>query len=161
MIKKIKKIDHIGILDAFNTINNNIKWTGYDHKGSQSGLQYRLGEDMWCSAVGKSQIKETYFDLLNPIFKKTIFESIITEYNLYRTRFIWSNPFSCYSMHVDTTPRIHIPIISNPNCYFLFKDSPPEYLEPGYVYWIDTTKFHTFVNCSEFKRLHLIGAVSN
>jgi hypothetical protein len=161
MIKKIKKINHFKIISEYFKIDNKIKWTDYSHKGSQAGLQYRIDEDPWASAVGKSNGNELDFNLLNPFFKNSIFESIIEEYNLLRTRLMWSNSFSCYSMHEDTTPRIHIPLISNTNCYFLFKDSPPQHLEPGYVYWVDTTKSHTFINCSERNRLHLIGVVTS
>ena len=77
---------------------------------------------------------------------------------------MWVNPMSCYSLHKDSTPRIHIPLITNPSCYFIFKENnTPEgiiqHLPVGSVYWTNTTVSHTFINCSELPRLHLVGVV--
>ena len=114
---------------------------------------------MWASAVGRNPGRELEIDLLNPFFKDTIFESIIHEYNLKRTRLMWSGPFSCYTMHKDQSPRIHIPLITNRLCYFLFRNDIPEHMPAGKSYWVDTRKRHTFINCSEEHRLHLVGLV--
>lgn len=159
MIKKIKTIDVNEILSQYLKTEKALQWTEYGHKGKQCGLQYKTDENFWTSAVGKSKGKELDYNNLNPFFKNTIFDSLISEYNLKRSRFMWSGPYSCYSMHADTTPRIHIPLITNKDCYFLFKDSTPQHMEIGYSYWIDTTKPHTFINCSDSHRLHFIGVV--
>jgi hypothetical protein len=161
MIKKIKQINVNEIISQYLKIEKDLVWTDYGHKGKQCGLQYKDNEDVWSSAVGKSAGKELQYTNLNPFFKDTIFDYLITEYNLKRARFMWSGPFSCYSMHVDTTPRVHIPLITNSECYFLFKMSTPIHLELGYSYWVDTTKSHTFINCSDTPRLHFIGVVSS
>ena len=68
---------------------------------------------------------------------------------------------TCYSMHRDTTPRIHIPMITNPECYFIFKQGIVQHMPAGSVYWTNTVEPHTFMNCSNRPRLHLIGAVEN
>jgi hypothetical protein len=157
MIKCINKIDIGTILDFYSKIESNIIWTENGHKGSQTGLQHYNLEDPWTSAVGKSKGNELDCFNLNPFFKDTIFEEVIKEYNLKRTRLMWVYPFACYSMHIDTTPRIHIPLITNPQCYFVFKNGLIETLKIGSVYWVDTRLFHTFINCSQHKRLHLVG----
>ena len=160
MIKLLSQINITPILDKYSQIEKDIQWTDYGHKGKQAGLQYKLDEDPWSSAVGKSQGRETAYTNLNPLFKDTIFEEIINKYKLLRTRLMWVGPYACYSMHKDQTPRIHIPLITNPECYFVFKNGTIQHMPVGLVYWADTTQYHTFMNCSSISRLHLIGVVT-
>jgi hypothetical protein len=159
MIKKV--IDTINvdpILDSFVKLDKDIMWTIYP-QGQQVGLQYKLNEDYWSSAIGKSQGNELEYTELNPFFKDTIFETIINQYSLKRTRLMWVNPKSCYSLHQDETPRVHIPLITNPECYFLFYPGILCHLPINSVWWVNTKLKHTFLNCSEEPRLHLVGIV--
>jgi len=161
LIKLLDKFVPDTIVDSYNRLADQIQWTDYGHKGKQAGLQYKVGEDFWTSAVGKSQGLELEYNNLNPLFKDTVFEELIAKYNLKRTRLMWVGPYACYSMHHDTTPRVHFPLITNPECYFLFKQGSVHHLSTGIVYWVDTTKAHTFINCSAEHRLHLVGVVES
>ena len=158
---KIDTIDVNTILKILDDLDDNIIWTQYTGQGKQAGLQYKLGEDPWTSAVGKSQGAEIEYTELNPFFKDTIFETVIEKYNLKRTRLMWVNQKSCYSLHTDETPRIHIPLITNPECYFLFNPGFLHHLTAGSVWWVNTRLRHTFLNCSTHSRLHLVGVVDN
>jgi hypothetical protein len=159
MIKLIDTINVENILTQYQQLENTIQWTDYGHKGRQAGLQYVINEDPWTSAVGRSHGSEFEHTNLNPFFKDTIFEEMIDKYKLFRTRLMWVSPYACYSMHRDQTPRIHIPLITNPECYFVFKEGLISHIPAGNVNWVDTTKFHTFMNCSNSLRLHLVGVV--
>ena len=159
MIKILNSLDIDPILDCFQKLETGIVWTNYGHKGKQAGLQFKNSEDPWTSAVG-NQGQELLYSTLNSYFENTEFENIIKKYNLKRTRLMWVGPYACYSMHQDTTPRIHIPLITNPECYFVFKDGGIEHLPVGNVYWTNTTKLHTFMNCSDQHRLHLVGIIA-
>jgi hypothetical protein len=159
MIKYIKPIDISPILEFYSKKESDMVWTEYGHKGKQTGLQCYNLEDPWTSAIGTSRGKDLECTQINPLFKDTIFEEIIKEYDLKRTRLMWVYPFACYSMHCDTTPRIHIPLITNSECYFVFKKGLVEHLKAGSTYWVDTRFLHTFINCSDQKRLHLVGVV--
>lgn len=159
MINIIGKIDEQEILNAYNIIEENIKWTFYGHKGRQAGLQFKDNEDPWTSAVGRSSGHELMYNNLNPFFKDTIFEEVINQYNLTRTRLMWVDPYACYSIHRDETPRVHIPLITNPSCYFVFQSGKIIHLNKKLVWWVDTRKSHTFMNCSDEPRLHLVGVV--
>ena len=161
MIKLIESIDVTPILESYTALELNLQWTGYGHKGKQTGLQYKMDEDPWASAVGKSQGAEIAYTNLNPFFKDTIFEELISKYKLLRTRLMWVGPYACYSMHKDETPRIHIPLITNSECYFLFYPGQLTNLKKGSVWRVDTTKTHTFINCSDQHRLHLVGVVES
>jgi len=160
MIKLLETINTQEILKNFNLLEEKIIWTDFS-QGRQAGLQYKLGEDFWTSAVGKSQGAELEYTELNPFFKDTIFETIIEKYNLKRTRLMWVNQKSCYSLHSDETPRIHIPLITDPECYFLFKPGSLNHLPTDSVWWVNTKLRHTFLNCSEHPRLHLVGVIDN
>jgi hypothetical protein len=161
LIKTIESIDINPILECYHSIEPQISWTDYNHKGKQAGLQYLDNEDPWDSAVGRSRGKELEYSNLNPLFSGTIFEEIINKYKFRRTRLMWVGPYACYSMHKDSTPRVHIPLITNSECYFVFKSGIIKNLESGQVHYTDTRFFHTFMNCSDQYRLHLVGAVEN
>jgi hypothetical protein len=159
MIKILETINEQSILDVYNTIEKDIVWTDYGPKGKQSGLQFKEGDNVWNSAVGKSIDNELDYKHINPFFKNTIFEELIIKHNLYRTRLMWVKPYACYSMHKDDSPRIHIPLITNQDSYFVFRKGTIINLRQGVVWWVDTRMTHTFMNCSDQPRLHLVGVV--
>lgn len=161
MIKILADINARELVESYDRLAPEIKWTESGTKGRQAGLQYIDDEDPWASAVGKSQGRELEYTNLNPFFAGTVFEDLINQYNLSRTRFMWINPFSCYTIHRDTTPRIHVPLITNLGCYFVFAKTGLVHLNYGKVIWVDTTQAHTFINCSEIPRLHLVGVVES
>ena len=159
MIKILEQINVENILDTFNNIEKDIRWTEYGHKGKQAGLQFKDNEDPWSSAVGKSAGKELSYTNINTVFKDSVFEELINKYKFHRTRLMWVNPYACYSMHKDENPRIHIPLITNAECYFVFRNGKIVNLKQDFVWWVDTTQPHTFMNCSDLPRLHLVGVV--
>ena len=159
MIKILSSYNIEPLIISYNKLEKDIVWTDYNGK-KQAGLQFKKNEDPWASAVGTSKGDELAYTNLNPFFKDTIFEDLINQYKLTRTRLIWTGPRTCYSMHKDTTPRIHIPMITNPECYFVFKIGIIQHMPVGSVYWTNTVNLHTFMNCSTKPRLHLIGVVN-
>jgi hypothetical protein len=96
MLKILNTIDINPILECYTSIESQIEWTDYGHKGRQAGLQYKQDEGYWTSAVGKSQGQELAYINLNPFFKDSVFEKLINEYNLKRTRLMWVGPYACY-----------------------------------------------------------------
>lgn len=158
MIKILDKIEINFLKLYYFDIQNSIKWQNFT-KCKQASLQYKDDENPDVSGLGKGNGTDLMYRNINENYKNTIFEELIIKYNLTRTRLMLVEPWSCYSMHRDTTPRIHIPIITNPECYFVFKSGKIEHLSEGFVYWVDTTKFHTFINCSDKQRIHLVASV--
>jgi len=69
-------------------------------------------------------------------------------------------PTTCYSYHWDPTKRMHIPLLTNENNFFVIDDEISRYPADGSYYLIDTTKKHTFVNASFENRLHIVGCVN-
>jgi len=167
MIKEIDTIDITDILSKYQELEKDIVWYETmdkqvkinDNLKRQTSLQYKDDEDPWSSAVGKSRGNEKLYNNINPYFKDTIFEELINKYQLTRTRLMWVPPYSCYSMHRDMEYRIHIPLITNVNCYFVFKKGIIEHLPCGGVYLVNTKEEHTFMNCSNYHRLHFMGVI--
>ena len=88
-------------------------------------------------------------DYLNGIMKKN---------NFFRTR-IMTMKNRHYSWHSDATYRIHIPLISNTETNFMVVEDTVIRMTPGYMYWVDTTRKHTYVNTSDEYRIHIVGCV--
>jgi hypothetical protein len=91
----------------------------------------------------------------------TYTNSILSELKMYRTRILKLNPKTCYSYHVDREQRIHIPIVTNENNFFIIDDEVKRLPADGNHYLLDTTKPHTFVNASFDDRIHIVGCVYN
>jgi hypothetical protein len=158
----VEIIDNINtgdLIDFYNKNEDHITWKEIDNKGRQTSLQYAINHDIWLGATERTQIKSKYFFLTNPFFHNSEFENILKKYKLFRTRLLWLNSQSCYSMHFDDTPRIHIPLITNEDSFIVFKTGIVEHLEVGKVYWVDTRETHTAINGGEKPRLHLVGCV--
>jgi hypothetical protein len=151
----------MSLREFYSKVEHKIKWQEYAGQGKQSGLQYQDDEDPFTSATGVARSRDILFKELNSLYEGSIIEDIIQEYNCTRLRWMWMDPKSCYTYHKDQTPRIHIPIITNPDNLFIFEDTAPFHLGAGHVYWVDTRKKHTFANCSNQQRLHLVGAVKD
>lgn len=160
IVENLGPVNLTNLLEYYYQAESKIVWSDYSDK-KQTGLQYKVGEDIWSSSPGRGKGNELTYDQLNPFFKDTVFEEIIKDYDLKRTRLMWVSPRTCYSMHVDTTPRIHIPLVTYPDSFFVFKHRAPLHLAAGFVYKVDTRLPHTFMNCSDKPRLHLVGVVQN
>jgi len=86
---------------------------------------------------------------------------VLSTLKMYRCRLLNMMPKTCYTYHNDPTMRIHIPLITNKNCFFVVDDIVSRYPADGSYYLIDTTKKHTFVNASQDERLHIVGCVGD
>jgi hypothetical protein len=158
-IKQLAPVPITPLLEEYKSLEDKLIWFDYGQKGKQCAVQYNPeDEDITQSGVGKLTVPdERVYSKLNPLFEGTIISKLIENYELFRTRLMWIGPFSCYTMHRDKTRRIHIPIITNPSNYFVFQDHPPVHIWPGYSWGVDTRQYHTFMNCSDKPRLHLVG----
>lgn len=120
----------------------------------------------WLTGVGRidelEHENEQLYKHLNPKLKNTEIEKVIEKYNAFRTRIMIMPPRRCYSIHSDPTPRLHIPIVTNDQCWMIWPSEQRCYkMVRGLVYWADTTKNHTFINGSTEDRVHLVLCVNN
>jgi hypothetical protein len=95
------------------------------------------------------------YHVTNPLFKNTVFEGIIKPYC--RARFMTMVMHSTYSVHQDRAPRLHLALDTHPHAYFFWPEHKEFFHIPadGYLYEVDTTQPHTFVNAGP-DRTHLV-----
>ena len=128
---------------------------------NQISLQTVEGETDPNYGTGQlNNLKHKEEDFNIPLFPQLKYvNSIIKKLKMFRTRVMRMSSKTCYSYHKDPSQRIHIPLITNENCFFVIDDKVSRYPADGNYYLIDTTKKHTFVNASFEKRIHIIGGV--
>lgn len=104
---------------------------------------------------------EHLYKFIQPSLKGTLLEKIIQENNACRTRILKLKPRACYSVHRDPTPRIHIPIVTNEQCWMVWPYRATSInLKEGRAYWTNTTEAHTFLNGHDtLERIHIVMVV--
>jgi hypothetical protein len=161
MIKNLDIVNSKLLFEEYSKIEHQLEWFNTGSQGRQCCIQTRPAEPLFldgCGSVSPS-VNLLDYDYINPLIENTIWAELIEKFNMYRTRFLWINEKSCYSIHKDSSPRIHIPIFTNPQALFYFSKTGFQYLAPDKVHWVDTRSMHSFVNFSDQKRLHLVGCV--
>jgi hypothetical protein len=104
-------------------------------------------------------IGDTEKDFVHPLFDMPYTNKLIKKYNLYRTRIMKLPVKFCLTWHKDPTSRIHFPLLSNDDFFFIIEDEMVRMKMEDVVYKMNTTKFHTAVNASTETRVHMIGTV--
>ena len=103
--------------------------------------------------------RETEFDTLCDFFKDTYVGEVVStlqdEYKVTRGRFMMLSMKTCLTYHFDSSPRLHIPLITDDNCFMIIDDKVCRIPYPG-TYKVDTTKKHTALNASKILRTHLV-----
>lgn len=167
----IKKFENF--YNLVSEINNLIKNFPFKENVMQLGLQVKDpnndSTDQFYESTGRirkagGMIVEPQYKFIHPKLRGGYVDQwlqSLSEYRIVRTRLMYMNPRSCYSIHSDPYPRIHLPVITNPQCLMIFpeKNSIEHMPADGTSYYVDTTKKHTFINCSEAPRIHLVGVV--
>jgi hypothetical protein len=135
--------------------------TGSDRWSKYTGNGYRLMEE-GVNACDFTQHLEEAQDLY-------IGQVIRNIYQLHpggfqgRASLAWRDPKSLFPLHQDlhTPHRYHIALMTNPQCYWLFRNQQGfkklHMPADGRVWYVDPTKLlHTFINASDYTRLHLL-----
>jgi hypothetical protein len=82
---------------------------------------------------------------------------LIRLFKAVRSRIMVMDGKSCYSVHPDSSKRIHLPIVTNDHCWMIWPyDGICKQLLEGKIYLTDTTKKHTFINGANEQRIHLV-----
>lgn len=164
----VKEIDYnIDIVQLRKIVETYI-YTDLAFRMEGFSMQHRLNvPDPWTLVDGLERLQlypkdtiEQDFKYLNQLFKNTIIEKIVCDLKLFRTRAMIKEPKTCYTFHRDQTWRIHIPIITNPQCVFYFPDHNEQFhLEESRIYAVNTKEVHTFINGSNKSRIHFVGCI--
>jgi hypothetical protein len=119
----------------------------------------------WKDGTGRIEeleiAEEQRYINLHPYLSNSVIESLINKHNGFRTRIMIMPPNKTYSVHADPTPRIHIPILTNDESWMIWPHhSQCKRLTPGFAFWTDTTKKHTFINGGLTDRIHIVMCVN-
>lgn len=131
---------------------------------------------------GKRIHFESEFTVFNEDFKDTYFYEVWQALQqipggIGRFRLMLLRPKALLSFHHDFEMRFHVPILTNPRCFFLINNMPEEFPKPtglqlpsvnvfhlpadGSVYRFDATHYHTAINAGKTDRIHLVASKKN
>jgi hypothetical protein len=97
---------------------------------------------------------------VEPLFDYPYTNSLLKKYGIGYSRVMILSHRSCYTYHKDAKVRIHIPIETNEDNFFVMNDEVFRLPANGNVYEVDTkTYMHTFVNASLQLRTHIVGTL--
>mgnify|MGYP001178447982 FL=1 len=138
---------------------------GFGSVWTQMGLQgsdpNKKGKGESQKSVGKAEGEEWEKSFKYPLFDAPVINSFMEKFNLHRTRLMIQLPKTALTYHKDWSQRIHLPIHTHPHCMMII-DTQAYYLEQHKVYYADTTKKHTAVNCHpSIKRVHIVGCLDH
>ena len=177
MIKELNNnIDCDKIVEAYKLIEDKFDLSNPFPAVSITSLD---GEDDWTYSTQKTadlSVQESQLSVLNNSLKGTYYEDLISQYpEYYRWRVLCITGKRIYNVHQDSKPnqgnvsniRVHIPMVTNEQCFFQFWNGRPEantqsivrsyHMEVGKAYEVNTSNYHSAVNFGTEFRYHLIG----
>lgn len=154
--------DYKQLLIEFNSVEiptdttydqNQIAITSFDGKNVM--VDNKFNEDY-------KRIPEIDLNYMNEWFKGKYTEEVINSlnktYNTTKWRFMrLSSERRAYSYHTDDTKRLHIPLLTHEDCFFIIQEQLYKMNQKGRVYIMDTTKKHTALNLGWTDRIHMVG----
>jgi hypothetical protein len=161
-------LKHIEQLQNFSDITKEIEFliNEIGFKNNQISFQNLYEEqDDWYNSNGGlrnlAEQDEKKYHVLNSKLKNSAIDSLVQRFRGFRTRLMLMPPRKCYSVHSDPFKRIHIPIITNDQCWMVWPLEKQCFrLLEGRIYLADTTKQHSFFNGHEsLDRIHIVMSV--
>jgi hypothetical protein len=154
-------------LENFESLSKEVLdlWERLQPDGNQIVCQTRFPDsDDWIEGAGRieelPEQEERKYQYINKEIQGSEIDRIVSKYNGFRARIMIMPSRKCYSVHSDPTPRIHIPILTNDQCWMIWPEaSVCRRLRQGNVYWTNTQQSHTFINGSTKDRIHLIMGI--
>lgn len=70
-------------------------------------------------------------------------------------------PLTCSPLVTDTARQMHLPITTNPGCFFIFRTELPVHLAAVGRWVLDATQAHSIMNSSVHSVVHLVGDVKD
>jgi hypothetical protein len=169
-MNKVQPVKVVEVIKDFKELRAEILelYNKYGNDSNQIILQTnKEGVEDWYSGIGRvedlpEKIEDDYVHI-QPSLKGSLIEKYILKYKGFRTRIMNLPPKVVYTVHADSTKRIHIPILSNKHSWMIW----PHYdyciqLKEGFSYETDTTLVHTAFNGSPMShRMHIVMCVDN
>jgi|TARA_B110000908_G_C10157650_1_gene404422 hypothetical protein len=157
------KYDHQRLLEIYNSLNNfnkQICITARDNPGS--------GHNDLIDGVGSifkyQPAQEWDWNHIHPTFAGTyleeVYEELSNHYTIGRMRFmVMDSDNRALTYHYDEGIRLHIPLTTNPHCWFIQQDETLYKMDNvGSLYVLDANQHHSALNLSRenIPRIHIV-----
>lgn len=156
--KIIDKVDLGEIRKELSTIDRHETYALQGLKADDDPCKYIIPSTNSTNAWERSP-NVTANQLVNFHFDIPYTNSLLKKYNTGYARVMILPSKRCYTYHKDKTKRIHIPIETNEDNFFVMEDVVFRLPADGSVYEVNTTYKHTFVNASKYRRTHIVGTL--
>lgn len=115
-------------------------------------LDYDTNWDTYISSLGNSYTIEVLKQIES-------WAGYVYSAKIGRARYMALTPKSCLTYHKDNdnVMRVHIPIHTNENCFFVNEDIVGRMDTPGRAYIFNNLVKHTAVNASRERRVHIVA----
>ena len=146
------------LVEIYHSVRGQIKETWEN----QVSITSSTGTDLFESIGRISTLfkSEKDYDKLNHKFVNTYLEhvhsTLLAKYNVIRGRMMLLSGKTCYTYHRDPTWRLHIPVITSNDSIFIVDDIVYRLSNPGQVYLVNTTLFHSAINMKDEDRVHIV-----
>jgi hypothetical protein len=154
-------------LDRLNQEAERLAWDDQNKQfRTQTSIQNSEGDEDYLEGTGsKPGHWDTQWNSLRSDLLGTWWEEFFAglPWPVYRTRIMIMPPRTCYSIHQDTSPRLHIALRTRPQARFIFTE-PAEIIHipaDQHIWWVDTRHEHTAINASMEHRWHLLMSMDN
>lgn len=146
-------------IDKVPNISVNLNYLSFEYKTIKDRFTdvTNHGNKVLVQRKFQLMIKNEFTDKTeNLIYTRKIHDQLksLLDYNSITYRFVLPN--TCYNWHMDTGQTcLHIPIKTNPGCWFVYENRCFHMPADGSVYKVDNSRLHTFINAGSEPRLHL------
>ena len=90
------------------------------------------------------------------VYTKTIIDKLKTHMPFNSVYYRYLHTATCYYWHFDSMQTcLHIPLITNEGCKFVYEDAVFHMPADGSVYIVNNGKPHSFMNAGSADRLHI------
>lgn len=164
---KLYQLDAVffkAVKDEANQLIARLNWNG----STQIMLQtLDPAVEDWSTGTGKlkylKEQDERKYQHIQPSLRGGAIDKLLsnTPLPVFRTRLMKVESKRCYSLHNDLTCRLHLALTTNESAMFLFPTQEKFYHIPvdRYVHLVDTREIHSFVNCGDEDRVHIVMCV--
>lgn len=163
---RFKKYYHTVDLPRLQEETHKLMWLPeHNRYKDQLSLQTNGTADWESSTGSRIGEPEQQWDKLHPELIGTWWETFFNNlpFKVYRSRLLTMRPRTCYSIHVDDNPRLHVAIKTHRQARFIFTNPPILKHIPadGHIWWVDTRLEHSAMNGSLEDRIHLVMCLVN
>lgn len=157
--KSLVERDTYSIISKYGLRDGQLSLTHREKDKSLTDKLYAGVGSLYDTTNKRYRSLENEFSVFNDVFKDTYLYQMYKDIgNVGRMRIMSMQGPKTYTVHRDFNIRYHFVVHTNPHCFFVFPDLNQICRIPnnGYVYEVDTTQYHTFVNGSRENRIHIV-----